>query len=135
VLAASRHVCFVPAVDLDRAHAFYKDILGLEFLYDAIIARVFRIGETTLRVTQVEHLRPQPFTVFGWEVDDVAESITELSKRGVAAERFDGIDQDEHGVWQAPSGALVAWFKDSEGNALSLTQKGTGRGACLKPHG
>ena len=122
MLAACPHVCFIPAVDLDRAHAFYEDVLGLAFLHDAGFARVFRIGEATLRVTHVEYLKPQPYTVFGWEVDEVVETLMELRNRGVAAERFDGIDQDEHGVWHAPPGDLVAWFKDSEGNTLSITQ-------------
>jgi catechol 2,3-dioxygenase-like lactoylglutathione lyase family enzyme len=123
MLAGARHVCFVPAADLDRAQVFYERVLGLEFLYDARFARVFRVGETTLRVTHVDQLEPQPFTVFGWEVGDVVETLAELRERGVLPERFDGIGQDEHGVWAAPSGDLVAWFRDSEGNALSLTQK------------
>jgi catechol 2,3-dioxygenase-like lactoylglutathione lyase family enzyme len=123
VLASNRPVCFVPATDLDRAQAFYESVLGLELLSDSGFARVFRVGEATLRVTRVENLKPQPFTVMGWEVDDLHDALGELRRRGVATERFSGIEQDESGVWQAPSGDRVAWFKDSEGNSLSLTQK------------
>jgi arachidonate 15-lipoxygenase len=46
----------------------------------------------------------------------------DLAARGVDFERFDGVEQDEQGVWAAPGGALVAWFKDPDGNVLSLTQ-------------
>jgi catechol 2,3-dioxygenase-like lactoylglutathione lyase family enzyme len=119
VLASHRPVCFVPAVDLDRAQAFYAGTLGLELLYDDGFARVLRLGDATLRLTRVESLQPQPFTVLGWEVDDIGGTLAQLD---VEVERFDWIPQDERGVWTTPSGALVAWFRDSEGNLLSVTQ-------------
>jgi catechol 2,3-dioxygenase-like lactoylglutathione lyase family enzyme len=119
----TRHVCFVPALDLDRAQSFYENVLGLEFLYDAVFARVFRIGDTTLRVTRVDELRPQPFTILGWEVSDIVATLGELAEHSLMPEAYDGMGQDENGVWTAPSGDRVAWIRDSEGNALSLTQK------------
>jgi hypothetical protein len=83
---------------------------------------VFRLGDTTLRLSPVEGLEPRPFTVLGWEVTDVEDTLMGLGRLGVDAERFASIPQDERGVWRTPSGALVAWFRDSEGNLLSLTQ-------------
>jgi hypothetical protein len=70
----------------------------------------------------MESFRPQGFTVMGWEVDDVAATVDGLVARGVQFERYSGMDQDERGIWKAPSGARVAWFKDPDGNVLSVTQ-------------
>jgi len=112
-------VAFVATTDPGRARAFYAETLGLELESESPFALVFRAGATMLRVTTVEQFTPQPFTVLGWGVPDIAAAIATL---GVACERFDGMEQDELGVWRAPGGALVAWFKDPDGNVLSLTQ-------------
>ena len=63
-----------------------------------------------------------PYTVLGWTVPDIRATIADLTRRGIEFERFDGVEQDELGVWSAPGGALVAWFKDPDANTLSLTQ-------------
>ena len=60
--------------------------------------------------------------MLGWTVGDIHAMITDLAGRGVAFERFDGLEQDEAGVWTAPGGARIAWFRDPDGNVLSLTQ-------------
>jgi predicted enzyme related to lactoylglutathione lyase len=60
--------------------------------------------------------------VLGWVVDDIAARVRELSARGVEFQRYGAVQQDELGVWRSPSGARVAWFKDPDGNTLSLTQ-------------
>ena len=75
-----------------------------------------------LRVTRVDDLRVQPFTVFGWQVSDIDGAVADLTGRGVAFLRYDGLDQDGHGVWATPGGDRVAWFTDPDGNTLSLTQ-------------
>jgi hypothetical protein len=65
---------------------------------------------------------PHPFTVFGWSVEDLRSTVAEMSARAdIGFLRYDGMDQDEAGIWLAPSGTHVAWFKDSEGNTLSIT--------------
>jgi hypothetical protein len=75
----------------------------------------------TIRVTNVgTSFRVQPFTVLGWEVADIRATIKSLMDRGVRFLRVDGLDQDEAGVWTAPGGAQVAWFKDPDRNTLSL---------------
>jgi hypothetical protein len=73
-------------------------------------------------VTQVDEFVPAQHTVLGWTVSDIVETASNLSSNGVVFQRFDGMEQDELGVWVSPSGAKVAWFKDPDGNNLSLTQ-------------
>jgi catechol 2,3-dioxygenase-like lactoylglutathione lyase family enzyme len=122
MLAGETLVAFVATTDLDRAREFYEGALGLALVQRTSFACVFDAGGTSLRATLVERLDTAPYTVLGWTVADIAATIAALGARGVAFERFDGVEQDELGVWRAPGGALVAWFKDPAGNVLSLTQ-------------
>jgi predicted enzyme related to lactoylglutathione lyase len=122
MLESARPVAFVPATDLGRARAFYEGALGLAVQDANGFACVFRAGGGTLRVTLVSELSPQPFTVLGWEVTAIHETIAGLAARGVAFIRYDGMDQDPAGVWTTPGGDQVAWFRDPDGNVLSLTE-------------
>jgi len=115
-------VAFVSTSDADRARTFYSSVLGLRLVSDDDFALVFEANGTTLRITKVEFLSPAPFTVLGWEVADIAKTAACLRGRGVAFERYTGMCQDDHGIWLAPSGARVAWFKDPDGNLLSITE-------------
>jgi len=115
-------VAFVHVTDLTRARAFYDGVLGLTLIEDTPFAVVFDANGTTLRVTLVEGHAPLVGTVLGWHVDDIATSIGELTARGVEFARYDGMEQDELGVWSPPGGGQVAWFHDPDGNTLSLTQ-------------
>jgi catechol 2,3-dioxygenase-like lactoylglutathione lyase family enzyme len=122
VLAGDDLIAFVATGDPARARAFYGDTLGLELVEETPFAVVFRAGDTMLRVTVVEAVVVAPYTVLGWAVADIAARVRELSERGVAFERYAGLEQDGLGVWRSPSGARIAWFKDPDGNTLSLTQ-------------
>ena len=115
-------VAFVAAASLPVARAFYEQALGLKVTGESPIAVTFDANGTTLRIVNVEKPVVAPYTVVGWNVGDIAASVRELTGRGVTFERFDGVDQDELGVWKSPGGARVAWFKDPDGNTLSLTQ-------------
>jgi catechol 2,3-dioxygenase-like lactoylglutathione lyase family enzyme len=115
-------VAFVPIRDADRARSFYRDTLGLRLLSEDRFALVFEIHGTPLRATLVSEFQPQRFTVLGWQVADVAAMGRRLSAAGVRFERYPGMEQDELGLWSAPSGARVAWFRDPDGNVLSITQ-------------
>jgi len=114
-------VGFVATRDGARATAFYRDTLGLRLVEDTPFALVFDANGTTLRVQLVEKLAPHPFTALGWHVDDVETAAKALVARGVAFERFAGLDQDALGIWTAPGGTRVAWFKDPDGNLLSIS--------------
>lgn len=115
-------VAFAPTTDAARAVAFYRDTLGLSLVSQDGFAVVFDAHGTTLRVTSVpEPLTPQPFTVLGWKVADIAAVVKGLVAAGVKFERYMD-SQDELNIWTAPGGAKVAWFKDADGNILSLSE-------------
>ena len=121
-LAGAALVGFVATTDLDRAEAFYRDVLGLRHTETSPYACVFDANGTMLRVTLVPELAGAGYTVLGWRVDDMAATVARLASRGVVFHRYDGMSQDESGVWITPDGAKVAWFGDPDGNTLSLTQ-------------
>ena len=118
----SKVVTFVATKNPQQAKQFYGEKLGLRFLTDDSFALVFDIGGTMLRIAKVKDFEPEPFTVLGWEVTAIDEIVSQLSAKGVVFERFSGMPQDKLGIWSAPGGAKVAWFKDPDGNILSLSQ-------------
>ena len=122
VLGKAKVMGFVATADAARAMTFYRDVLGLRLLSDEHYALVFDAGGTMLRIQKVRALEPQPFTAFGWEVSELEHTVDELVGRGATMLRADGIPQDERGIWDTGAGARVCWFKDPDGNTLSLTE-------------
>ena len=122
MLSRAALVAFVASTDLERAHAFYGDVLGLRRVDASPFANVYDAGGTRLRVTRVDRVAAAPYTVLGWTVPDIRAALDDLSARGVAVERFPGVEHDDAGVWTGPGGARIAWFRDADGNMLSLTQ-------------
>jgi len=122
MLGFSDLVAFAASTDLPRARAFYEGVLGLRAVEQNDFACVFDAGGTMLRVTAVREFSPAGYTVLGWRVADIEAVAAGLSARGVAFSRFDGMEQDDSGVWTSPGGDKVAWFTDPDGNILSLTQ-------------
>ena len=119
-------IIFVATTEPARARGFYENVLGLRLVAGEPFALVFDANGTTLRVQKVQELTPARHTVLGWMVPDIIGAVTELAREGVTFERFEGLAQDDLGIWTAPSGAKVAWFRDPDGNTLSLTQSGSG---------
>ena len=115
-------MAFSATVDGARARAFYGDTLGLRLVDDEPYALVFDAAGVMLRVQKVAGLTPPGHTVLGWQVPDIRAAVRDLGARGVKFEQFGLASQDSLGVWTSPGGALVAWFKDPDGNILSLTQ-------------
>lgn len=115
-------IAFLPSTDLDRSRRFFADLLGVPLVEVTPFACVLQVGPTMVRVTKVDQLRPQPFTVFGFGVPDIRAAVTRLAGAGVEFLKFDGMGQDADGVWTTPDGDRVAWFHDPDGNTLSLTQ-------------
>jgi catechol 2,3-dioxygenase-like lactoylglutathione lyase family enzyme len=121
-MTQSKIISFVATQNPVSALKFYAETLGLTLINDDPFALVFDANGTMLRVQKVHELLPAKHTVLGWDVVDIHARTKELTKRGIRFERFDGLPQDELGIWTTPSGAKVAWFKDPDGNTLSLTQ-------------
>ena len=115
-------IAFVASKNPTQARGFYENILGLRFLTDEPAALVFDADGTMLRVAKVREHTPAAHTVLGWRVADIVSEVTELQGKGVTFERFEGFAQDDLGIWTSPAGAKVAWFRDPDGNMLSLTQ-------------
>lgn len=122
MLESSDVVAFIAAADLRRARLFYEQTLGLTVTGQTDFACVFDANGTMLRVTAVPDVVRAAYTVLGWGVTDIAATVRELAGNGVVFTRYDGMDQDENGVWTTPGGDKVAWFADPDGNVLSLTQ-------------
>jgi catechol 2,3-dioxygenase-like lactoylglutathione lyase family enzyme len=125
VLRDAALVAFVGSRDLQVADGFYRGVLGLEAIEATSFANVYDAHGTTLRVTRVDEVVPAPYTVLGWNVPDIAAAVESLTARGLAFARYDELEQDDAGIWTAPGGARVAWFRDPDGNTLSLSQLGS----------
>jgi len=115
-------VAFVASSDLERSRTFYESVLGVRVDEVTPYACVARSGATTLRITLADGMKPQPFTVLGWAVEEIRGELAALRELGVEPLQFEGMGQDDDGVWTAPGGARVAWFTDPDGNVLSFTQ-------------
>ena len=123
-LADQTVVAFAATTDPKRARVFYADTLGLPLLYEQLpFALVFDAHGTTLRVQIVNKVVPAGYTVLGWRVENIVTAAKALQEAGVNFERFPGMEQDDLGIWSSPSGAKVAWFKDPDGNTLSIGQQ------------
>ncbi len=124
MLGSCEMMSFVATTQPDAAKAFYGDVLGLAPAEDSPFAVVFSGGGRMLRMPVVQDFTPLPFTVLGWTVPDITAEVAALTTKSVVFERFQGLRQDAAGIWTAPNGDKVAWFKDPDGNLLSLTQFG-----------
>ena len=122
-LDSAKVVGFIPTKDFPRAKSFYTGKLGLRFVAEDDFAMVFETGGTTIRVVKVKDFEPAGFTILGWAVGDIQESVASLSERGIVFERYPWMKQDASGIWTAPGGARVVWFKDPDGNVLSVSSR------------
>jgi catechol 2,3-dioxygenase-like lactoylglutathione lyase family enzyme len=122
MLAASAIVAFVATSNPSRAKAFYRDVLGLLLISEDEFALVFDANGTMLRVAIVGEVVAVPYTVLGWQVGDIAATVRGLAAKGVTFERYPWMEQDAAGIWSTPSGAKVVWFKDRDGNLLSVSE-------------
>jgi catechol 2,3-dioxygenase-like lactoylglutathione lyase family enzyme len=121
MLGAINIVAFVPTRDAEKAKAFYVDLLGLRFVKDDGFALVLDANGIMIRMAKAE-FTPAPFTILGWQVTEIEKMVAGLQAKGVHFERFGFFEQDALGIWTAPTGDKVAWFKDPDGNVLSVSQ-------------
>jgi catechol 2,3-dioxygenase-like lactoylglutathione lyase family enzyme len=113
---------FLATTDSKESRAFYCDTLGLRLEDDNPFSLVVQTPNATLRIQKVKEFTPHPFTALGWTVPDIRSAAQQLQSKGIHFERFPGMTQDDLAIWLSPSGAKVCWFKDPDGNILSLTQ-------------
>ncbi len=124
MLKDSPLVAFVGVAELERARAFYGETLGLEIVSIDEFAIEAKVAGTMLRITKVPTVTVAGYTVLGFAVTDIEARIDALAAKGITFERFAFLReaQDPRGIWQAPSGSRIAWFKDPDGNMLSLAE-------------
>lgn len=123
MLRDAKPVAFVATTNYERARAFYEGVLGLEVIALDEFALKMHVGGVTLRIVKLDAVAASAHTVFGFEVANVSEAVKALTAGGVAFERYDffGPAQGADGVWTSPAGGQVAWFKDPDGNVLSIS--------------
>jgi catechol 2,3-dioxygenase-like lactoylglutathione lyase family enzyme len=121
MLGSTNIIAFVPTKDAEKAKTFYVDVLGLRFVKDDGFAMVLDANGIMVRVARAQ-FTPGPFTILGWQVSDIEKMVKGLQEKGVHCERFGFFEQDALGIWTAPTGDKVAWFKDPDGNVLSVSQ-------------
>jgi catechol 2,3-dioxygenase-like lactoylglutathione lyase family enzyme len=122
ILGSAKPAIIICTRDRARATAFYRDTLGLTVAHEDSFAAVFNIGGVTLWVSRVADFTPHEHTILGFQVPDVASTVKALREKGVTFNSYQHVSQDEVGIWTAPGGAVhVAWFKDPDGNVLSVT--------------
>ena len=120
---------FVPVRDLEAAEKFYSGTLGLRVIENNGFALVLASGGATLRCALTPDFAPQPFTIAGWNVPDLASVVAALSRAGVRPNLYPHVKQDEAGIWTAPGGDKIFWFSDPDGNGLSLAEHAESRRA------
>ena len=122
MLGSKSIVAFIPTRDAKKAKQFYQETLGLRLISEDQFAVVFDANGIMLRVTPAPEFKPHPFTVLGWQVSGIEKVVSGLQEKGIVFEKYGFMKQDDLGIWSAPGGAKVAWFKDPDGNLLSVSQ-------------
>jgi catechol 2,3-dioxygenase-like lactoylglutathione lyase family enzyme len=122
MLADMSMIGFLLTKDYEKARAFYEGNLGFEFVSLDQFALVMQAGKSMIRIVKVPTFTALPSTVLGWQVDDVEKIVDWLVKRGVAFDKYPFVQDKERGIWTAPGGSKIAWFKDPDGNVLSVSE-------------
>ena len=121
---ASSHISgFAPTADSKKARQFYEGTLGLTFEHEDEYVIVFRTDHAMIVMHKLKELQPAHYTVMGWEVADIKKTVSGLTDSGVVFEKYKWMQQDDLGIWKTPADGSVAWFKDPDGNILSVSQK------------
>lgn len=122
MLTTARMVGFVPTSDYEKARSFYEGKLGFQFLSLDQYALVMKVGGHMVRISKIPDFTPRQGTILGWEVENIESAATWLKDRGVTLEKYPFVQDRELGIWTTPTGEKVAWFKDPDGNILSVSQ-------------
>lgn len=107
--------------DLEKAKAFYEDVLGLRTSEEHGLMTLHLAGDRPTLVYPKPDHEPATYTVLNFPVDDIDKAVEALMERGVAFEIYEESGQDEKGVMRQ-YGPPIAWFRDPAGNILSIIQ-------------
>jgi catechol 2,3-dioxygenase-like lactoylglutathione lyase family enzyme len=121
MLGAAQIVAFAATADAAKSRAFYEGVLGLKFVHEDEFAIVYD-AQVELRLQKVSAFQAHRHTQLGWAVSSIDTLAKVLREKGVVFETYASLNQDQNCIWTAPSGARIAWFKDPDGNLLSLTE-------------
>jgi catechol 2,3-dioxygenase-like lactoylglutathione lyase family enzyme len=113
---------FVLTKDYAKARAFFEGKLGFQFVSQDQFALVMKAGGNMIRIPKVPDFTPLQSTVLGWEVQDIEAVVKSLAGQGVTFEKYPFVQDRELGIWTTPNGDKVAWFKDPDGNVLSVSE-------------
>jgi len=122
MLSNSRLQSIIWTSRIVEAETFYRGTLGLTLRAKSDGALVFDVGGGDLRVSPIPSTAPAEHTVLGFAVSDVDSTIAFLRARGVTVERFEGLPHEANGAVVTPGGNRVAWFRDPDGNILSIVE-------------
>lgn len=123
-LKSAKPTIFLATSDSETARKFYEQKLGLALAADVPYALVYQLAGTELRLSKVPNHTPLPFTVLDWQVPDIHAAHQTLASAGVEFTVFEGMGQDDKGIWASPDGgARILWFKDPDGNVLSVSER------------
>jgi catechol 2,3-dioxygenase-like lactoylglutathione lyase family enzyme len=123
MISGSKIIGFIPIRDAECALDFYQNLLGLHLLSDDSFAIVLESNGSMIRLVRTEDFTPAPYTILGWQVENIEEVVKELTAKGLLFQRYSFLDQSADGIWTAPEGAKIAWFHDPDGNTLSFSQQ------------
>jgi catechol 2,3-dioxygenase-like lactoylglutathione lyase family enzyme len=122
MLDSGKLMGFILTKDYDKAREFYEKKLGFEFVSLDQFALVVRVGAHAIRIVKIPDFKPQQGTTLGWQVENVEAVAKWLKQRGVDTEKYPFVQDKELGIWTAPGGDKIAWFKDPDENVLSISQ-------------
>ena len=124
MLADSKAFSGFAVDDVAKAREFYEKTLGLRVSDEMGLLVLHLAGDRDTIVYPKPDHTPATYTILNFPVEDVEQTVDELSARGVPIERYDGLDQDEKGISRSPDGPVIAWFTDPAGNILSVLEDG-----------
>jgi catechol 2,3-dioxygenase-like lactoylglutathione lyase family enzyme len=116
-------IAFLATANPVECRKFYHETLGLLFMGEDANTLIFDSNGTILRVQKGRTAPPSPQTALGWEVQDIVNHVRRLAASGVAAVRYNGLEQDRDGIWTGRDGTMVAWIRDPDGNVLYLSER------------
>jgi catechol 2,3-dioxygenase-like lactoylglutathione lyase family enzyme len=114
----------IPVTDLDRARKFYEDKLGLKSKDEWGEGVTLKSGDTLINVYRSEFAGTNKATTLTFGVDDIDKEVGELKDKGVFFEKYDLPGLKRQGDLHVGEGGFkTAWFKDPDGNILSLIEE------------